>query len=226
MSSVCFKGLKRVKKDKREITSSLTHLAGALAALTGTIKLACGAFGRGGTAAFASVLIFGISMVLLYSTSSIYHCCCAVGARAARFMQRLDHMAIFLLIAGTYTPICVVALGYPLGYVMLSLVWGVAAAGLIMKIFWMRAPLWLSCALYVAMGWIAAFFVVPIARALTTSEMAWLIAGGVLYTAGAFIFGLERPRLRISWFGSHELFHLFVICGSLCHYITVAKCLA
>ncbi|MDO4560913.1 MAG: hemolysin III family protein [bacterium] len=215
-----------MKKDKREITSSLTHLAGALFAAAGTIKLAYDALGKEGAAALASVLIFGISMVVLYSTSSLYHWCCAVQARAAKFMQRLDHIAIFLLIAGTYTPICVITLGYPLGYIMLSLVWGAAAAGLLMKIFWMEAPVWLSCSLYVAMGWIAAFFAVPLARALTPGALVWLVAGGLLYTTGAVIFGLERPRLSFSWFGSHELFHLFVMGGSLCHYITVSRYLA
>ena len=215
-----------MNKDKREVTSSLTHLAGALLALAGTIKLAYDAFGEKSAGAFASVLVFGFSIVLLYSTSSLYHWCCAVRARAAAFMQRLDHMAIFLLIAGTYTPICVIMLGYPVGYIMLALVWGVALAGLLMKIFWMGAPIWLSCSVYVTMGWIAAFFIVPLVRALPLSATLWLIAGGALYTAGAIIFGLERPRFELSWFGSHELFHLFVIGGSVCHYITVARCLA
>ena len=215
-----------MKKDKREITSSLTHLAGALFALAGTITRAYDAFGEEGAAAFVSVLVFGTSMVVLYSTSSIYLWCCAVQARAAKFMQRLDHIAIFLLIAGTYTPVCVITLGYPLGYIMLSLVWGVAAAGLLMKIFWMEAPVWLSCSLYVAMGWIAAFFIVPLVHALTPGALVWLVAGGLLYTAGAVIFGLERPRLSFSWFGPHELFHLFVMGGSLCHYITVSHYLA
>ncbi|MDO5116246.1 MAG: hemolysin III family protein [Synergistaceae bacterium] len=215
-----------MKKDKKEITSSLTHLAGALLALAGTVRLAVCSFGERGAGAFVSVLIFGVSMVLLYSASSLYHWSCAVQARAASFMQRLDHIAIFLLIAGTYTPLCVIALGRPLGYILLALVWSVAAAGLLMKIFWMDAPLWLSCSLYLAMGWLAAPFIVPLARALPLGATLWLIAGGLLYTAGALIFGFERPRIRLSWFGSHELFHLFVIGGSLCHYISVARCIA
>lgn len=216
-----------MKKDKREITSSATHLAGAVLALAGTVKLAYDSFcGRNGAAAFVSVLIFGASMVLLYATSSVYHWSCAVKARCAAMMQRLDHMAIFLLIAGTYTPICVIALGYPAGYIMLALVWGTAAAGVFLKIFWMEAPVWFSCAVYLAMGWTAAFFIVPLVRALPVVSLAWLAAGGALYTAGAVIFGLERPRLKLSWFGPHELFHLFVIGGSVCHYITVAGCLS
>ena len=141
-------------------------------------------------------------------------------------MQRLDHMAIFLLIAGTYTPVCVLRLGPPAGYVMLALVWGVAAAGFLVKIFWMDAPVWLSCAIYIVMGWLAAFFIVPLWRAMSAAEMAWLVAGGLLYTAGAVIFALERPRLKFRWFGPHELFHLFVMGGSLCHYITIAGCVA
>lgn len=216
---------KRMKKDKREVTSSLTHLAGALLAAVGTVKLSIDAFFADGAGALVSVLVFGISMVLLYCASSVYHWSCAVRARAAGFLQRLDHMAIFMLIAGTYTPICVIVLGRPVGYVMLALVWSAALLGLIMKIFWMHAPVWLSCSIYVAMGWIAAFFIVPIVRALSWGSLGWLIAGGLLYTAGAVIFGLERPRLKLSWFGPHELFHLFVMGGSVCHYITVLNCL-
>lgn len=214
-----------MKKDKREITSSLTHLAGALLACAGTIKLSVSAFTADGAAALASVLVFGISMVLLYSASSVYHWSCAIQAKAAGILQRLDHMAIFMLIAGTYTPICVMMLGWPVGYVMLALVWSAALLGLIMKVFWMHAPVWLSCSLYVAMGWIAAFFIVPIIHALSWGSLAWLVAGGLLYTAGAVIFGMERPRIKLSWFGPHELFHLFVMGGSLCHYMTVLYCI-
>ena len=119
----------------------MTHLAGALLGAVGLAKLAYDAWSRGeGIGAIVSVAVFGASMVLLYCMSSLYHWCCAVHARAAAFMQRLDHMAIFLLIAGTYTPVCVLRLGPPAGYVMLALVWGVAAAGFLVKIFWMDAP--------------------------------------------------------------------------------------
>ena len=224
---VLTKNVKKLPKDKREITSSMTHLAGALLAAAGLAKLAYDAWSREeGAGAVASVVVFGASMVLLYCTSSLYHWCCAVHARAAAFMQRLDHMAIFLLIAGTYTPVCVLRLGWPAGYVMLALVWGVAAAGFLVKIFWMDAPVWLSCAIYIAMGWLAALFIVPLWRAMSAAEMAWLVAGGLLYTAGAVIFALERPRLKFRWFGPHELFHLFVMGGSLCHYITISGCVA
>lgn len=214
----------KIKKDKREITSSLTHLAGALLAAVGTVKLAAMAFG-GGALELTAVLVFGLSMVLLYSTSSLYHWSCAVRARAASAMQRLDHMAIFLLIAGTYTPICVLALGGSTGWLMLALVWSAAAAGLLMKLFWMSAPVWLSCGVYLAMGWIAAFFIVPLFHALSWSSLAWLAAGGLFYSIGAVIFGLERPRFTWSWFGPHELFHLFVMGGSVCHYLTVLGCI-
>ena len=167
----------------------MTHLAGALLAAAGLAKLACDAWSREeGAGAVASVVVFGASMVLLYCTSSLYHWCCAVHARAAAFMQRLD--------------------------------------GFLVKIFWMDAPVWLSCAIYIAMGWLAAFFIVPLWRAMSAAEMAWLVAGGLLYTAGAVIFALERPRLKFRWFGPHELFHLFVMGGSLCHYITISGCVA
>lgn len=205
----------------------MTHLAGALLAAAGLAKMTYDAWNRGeGLSAVVSVIVFGASMVLLYCTSSVYHWCCAIHARAAVFMQRLDHMAIFVLIAGTYTPVCVIRLGWPVGCIMLALVWGVAAAGFFLKIFWMDAPVWLSCTIYIAMGWTAAFFIVPLWRALSLAELAWLAAGGLLYTVGAVIFALERPRLKFRWFGSHELFHLFVMGGSFCHYITISGCLA
>ncbi|MDO5563046.1 MAG: hemolysin III family protein [Synergistaceae bacterium] len=210
-----------MSKDKREITSSITHLAAAALALLGTIWLTVRAVRHGDASRLISELVFGVSMVFLYSMSTAYHWIDEAKERAKLAMRRIDHIAIFVLIAGTYTPVCVLTLGGPVGYFLLAAVWGVALIGLFIKIFWMDAPQWLSCGLYVAMGWLIVCDVVPLFRSLPAGGLVWLIAGGVIYTIGAFIYGLKKPNLKISWFGSHELFHLFVIGGSVCHFVTV-----
>ena len=215
------KGLKKLSKDKKEITSSLTHLAGAILALAGTVVLLIHSLPKGEGARNASVLTFGISMVLLYTASATYHWVDEAKEKLKLFMRKIDHMAIFVLIAGTYTPLCVMALDKPSGWILLVSAWGVAFAGFLMKIFWMNAPQWISSGLYVAMGWMSVFEIKPLAKALSSGGTFWLAAGGIIYTIGAFIYGLERPRINISWFGSHELFHLFVIAGTACHYVMV-----
>ena len=210
-----------MSSDKRDITSSVTHFAAALLALVGCVKLAIYAFHAGGLKEFASVLVFGVSMILLYSASAVYHWIDDAKARAKAIMRQVDHIAIFFLIAGTYTPICVLTLGHPIGTWMLAAVWGIAVFGLFMKIFWMNAPHPISCGLYLAMGWVCICAIKPLAANLHPWGIFWLAAGGLIYTAGGLIYGFEKPDIKLKWFGSHELFHLFVIGGSVCHYVTV-----
>lgn len=215
-----------MNKNKREITSSLTHFAAAVMAMFGTVALTKHTAGTQELSRIVASLIFGGSMITLYTISSVYHWIDEAKARAKRIMQRVDHMAIFILIAGSYTPICVLTLGGPAGYRLLAAVWSVAALGFLLKIFWMGAPQWLSCGLYVLMGWMAAFAFPPLVRNMPLSGLLWLVCGGVIYTAGALIFGFEKPDIKLSWFGPHELFHLFVIGGSVCHYITIYRYVA
>ena len=215
-----------MSKDKREITSSITHLVGAVLAIIGTISLLIHSIPKGETARNAASLVFGISMIVLYTASASYHLIDEAKERIKLMMRRIDHMAIFVLIAGTYTPLCVLALDKPAGWILLIVAWSVAFLGFLMKIFWMNAPQWISSGLYVGMGWMSVFEIKSLSSALPPQGLFWLAAGGIIYTIGAFIYGLEKPRLNISWFGSHELFHLFVIAGTACHYIMVYRYVA
>ena len=215
-----------MSKDKREITSSITHLVGAVLAIIGTISLLIHSIPKGETARNAASLVFGISMIVLYSASASYHLIDEAKERIKLMMRRIDHMAIFVLIAGTYTPLCVLALDKPAGWILLIVAWSVAFLGFLMKIFWMNAPQWISSGLYVGMGWMSVFEIKSLSSALPPQGLFWLAAGGIIYTIGAFIYGLEKPRLNISWFGSHELFHLFVIAGTASHYIMVYRYVA
>src|SRR5690606_10702944 len=129
-------------------------------------------------------------------------------------LRKLDHMAIYVLIAGTYTPICLLPLRGPWGWSLLGIIWGMAVAGIFLKAFWMNAPRWLSTLIYVIMGWMVVIAFFPLVRAVPPSGIAWLLAGGLLYSLGSLIYGTKWPRFRSRFFGFHELFHLFVLGGS------------
>ena len=125
---------------------------------------------------------------------------------------------IYILIAGTYTPICLVPLRGPWGWSIFGSVWGIAITGIFMTAFWINAPRWLSTLIYSLMGWLVAIAFYPLAHALPIGGIGWLVAGGLLYTAGAVIYGTKRPKINFRWFGFHEVFHLFVLAGSFAHF--------
>ena len=207
----------KTKQRLREPVSGLTHLAGALLALVALGVLLAGAAGEGRVDQFVAFGIFGCSLVALYGASALYHLLPVSPAAVAR-LRRLDHMTIFILIAGTYTPICVLALegGWSTG--LLVLVWALAFGGIFVKVFWMDAPRWLSVGLYLAMGWVAVVAASAILKAVPPGGIAWILGGGLVYSAGAVIYGLKRPNLIPGKFGFHELWHLFVLGGSACHF--------
>jgi hemolysin III len=206
-----------MKKRLREPVSGLTHLAGVLLALVALGVLLAGAAGEGRVDQFVAFGIFGGSLVALYSASALYHLLPVSPAAVAR-LRRLDHMSIFILIAGTYTPICVLALegGWRTG--LLTLVWALAFCGIVLKALWMDAPRWLSVGLYLAMGWVALVAASAILKSVPPGGIAWILGGGLIYSVGALIYGLRWPDLRPGVFGFHELWHLFVLAGSACHF--------
>lgn len=169
---------------------------------------------------FTSLSIFIISMILLYAASTIYHTL-DISEQVNNMLRKLDHMMIFILIAGTYTPVCLVVLGDRSGYVLLSLVWGIALAGIIINALWINCPKWFSSLIYIGMGWVCVLAFKQILSALSGAAFGWLLAGGIIYTVGGIIYALKLPifNSRHKNFGSHEIFHLFVMGGSLCHYI-------
>ncbi len=137
-------------------------------------------------------------------------------------------MMIFVLIAGTYTPICLIVLGNKTGWTLLALVWSIAAAGILIMAFWITCPKWFSSVVYIAMGWVCVLAITKIIEALTPSAFRWLLAGGLIYTAGGILYALKLPifNSRHKNFGSHEIFHLFVMGGSFCHYIMLYRFVA
>ena len=200
----------------RDPVSCLTHLAGAVAAVFCAIWMVGRAapFGAAYTVSFA---VFGVSLVLLYTASAVYHLPRA-GDSVIQVLRRIDHTMIFFLIAGTYTPVCVIPLRGPWGWSILAVVWGLALLGTFMKIFWLHAPRALSTAIYVIMGWIVVVAFYPLLNAVSTGSFVLLLLGGLSYTLGAVIYALKWPPLKkIQWIGFHEIFHLFVLLGSAFH---------
>jgi len=206
-----------MKKRLREPVSGLTHLAGVLLALVALIVLLVTAADAGRVDQLVAFGIFGFSLIALYAASALYHLLPLSPPAVAR-LRRLDHMTIFILIAGTYTPICLLALDGGWRAVLLGLVWTLALCGVVLKLLWMDAPRWLSVGLYLAMGWLAVVAASAIFRALPAGGIAWILGGGLVYSAGALIYGLKRPNLVPGIFGFHELWHLFVMAGSACHF--------
>jgi hemolysin III len=210
-----------MKKNRfREPVNGLTHLVGGLLASVGLGVLLATATRAGRVDQLVAFGIFGFSLIALYTASALYHLLPLSPAGVAR-MRRVDHMAIFVLIAGTYTPFCLLALdgGWRVG--LLGLVWGLALCGILLKLFWMDAPRWLSVALYLGIGWVAVIAAPALFRAVPAGGMAWVLAGALVYSAGALIYGLKRPNPMPGVFGFHELWHLFVVAGSACHFWAV-----
>jgi hemolysin III len=204
----------------RDPASGLSHLAGAALSVVGLVVLLRVAVGNHDPWQIVSFAVFGGSLILLYSASAIYHLL-NVPARAGVVLRKLDHIMIFVLIAGTYTPVCLVALRGPAGYAMLAVIWSLAVAGVFFKVFYLNAPRWAYTGIYLLMGWICVFAIVPLARAVGVRRLLWLFAGGVFYSVGAVIYGLKKPNLVPGWLGFHEIFHIFIILGSLSHFYFV-----
>ena len=203
----------------REPGSAITHFIGCLMALIAASPLLIKAHGN--ATYMLAMTIFATSMVLLYAASTIYHSICHVSAKVLRNFQKLDHMMIFVLIAGSYTPVCMIILGGRIGYTLLALVWGIAVAGIIIKGLWITCPKWFSSVLYISMGWVCVLAFTQIVNSLSPAAFGWLLAGGIIYTVGGIIYALKVPLFDAKHknFGSHEIFHLFVMAGSACHFI-------
>ena len=198
----------------REPVNGATHFIGLLLAAAGTILLLRMAHGPSELVAFG---VYGATLILLFGASTLYHTL-TVPDRPGRALRTLDHIAIYFLIAGTYTPVALVTLRGPLGWTLLAAVWLIAIAGIPFKLFFLDAPVWLSTGTYLAMGYLALVAVVPIARAVSFRGLAWLIAGGLAYTVGAVVYARQRPDPFPGRFGHHEIWHLLVLAGSGCHF--------
>ena len=196
-----------------EKLNAWTHLVGAVAASVGAIWLIVLASLDGNPWKIVSVAIYGVTLMMLYSVSTLYH---SVRGRAKVVMRKLDHLSIYLLIAGSYTPFCLVSLRGPWGWSLFGVVWGLAVVGMLQEIKPRSEARILSIVIYALMGWIVLVAVKPLLATLGTAGFAWLAGGGVLYTLGIIFFALDH-RLR----HAHGIWHLFVIAGSVMHFIAV-----
>lgn len=204
----------------REPGSALTHFIGMMLAVFAAVPLLVKAGVSSGGRNFAAMAIFMGSMILLYGASTAYHSVNLSG-KGLRLFRKLDHMMIFVLIAGSYTPVCLIVLGGEIGYTLLAIVWGIALLGMIIKACWITCPKWFSSVIYIAMGWVCVLVFSRLFHTLPLTGFLWLLAGGLIYTAGGVIYALKLPifNAKHKSFGSHEVFHLFVMGGSICHFI-------
>lgn len=204
----------------REPGSAFTHLTAMLMAIFAAVPLLVKAAVTSGPRSFFAMTIFMTSMVLLYGASTAYHTVNLSGTPLQIF-QKIDHMMIYVLIAGSYTPVCMIVLKDSLGLPLLIAVWSIAIVGMLINAFWITCPKWFSSLIYIAMGWVGVFVFGRLLASLPVSAFLWLLAGGLIYTAGGIIYALKLPLFnsRHKEFGSHEVFHLFVMGGSVCHFL-------
>ncbi len=207
-----------VLSGKKDLISGVLHFAGMLVSIAVLTLLVAFAAVFGTPWHVVAFVVYGVSLMLLYAASSIYHVF-YVSDRFRSVMRKIDHMMIFVLIAGTYTPLCLLPLRGPWGWSIFGIVWGMAVGGIVTKMFFMNAPRWLYTGFYLLMGWAAIIAVVPLSRAMPPLATFFLYLGGAFYTVGGICYALKRPRFTSEYFGFHELFHVLVLLGSISHVI-------
>jgi hemolysin III len=206
----------------REPVNAISHIIGAVSALVAScLLLFCNATTPARTIA---VIIYSLSLVVLFGASGIYH---AISAKPGtiEILRKIDHSAIYSLIAGTYTPFCVIAFVGFWRWGFLSIIWALALAGIMVKVFIIRTPRWLTAGLYVVMGWLCIIATHELLLRLLPVTLGWLLAGGILYTLGAVIYITRKGDLFPGVFGFHEIWHIFVLLGATAHFLAVSTLL-
>ena len=204
----------------REPGSAFTHGFALLMCLIGSSPLLMRADLYGSSYTVAGMWIFIISACMLYSASTIYHSV-VLDEKKTNMLRKFDHMSISILIAGTYTPICLTVMRDSYGIPMLIAIWSLAIIGIVIKGFWITCPTWVSSVLYLGMGWLCIAFLPALVSRISPQAFAWLLTGGISYSVGAIIYALKLDKFnsRHIYFGSHEIFHLFIMGGTFCHYM-------
>ena len=204
----------------KDPVSAITHGVAMLLAAVGAIPLLLKAAQAPDTLHVFALTIFILTMILLYFSSAMYHSIDST-EKVNRRLRKMDHMMISVMIAGSYTPVCLIVLHNRLGYTLCALVWGAALLGILLKALWITCPKWFSSIIYIAMGWVCVFVFGKLVSTLPLSGFLWLLSGGLIYTVGGVIYALKLPifNSKHAGFGSHEIFHLFCIAGSACHFI-------
>ena len=202
--------------------SAITHFIGMLMAIFAAVPLLIKAAHEPGRIYVISIAGYAASLILLYAASTSYHTFNR-SEKINTILKKVDHMMISVLIAGSYTPICLLVLGGKTGIILLSIVWGIALIGILIKAFWVYCPRWVSSVLYIGMGWTCVLAFTQILNSMSAAAFGWLLAGGIIYTVGGVIYALKLPLFNSKhrYFGSHEIFHLFVMGGSACHFIVM-----
>ena len=202
--------------------SAITHFIGMVMAIPAAIPLLIKAARQSDPLYIVAMGVYALSLILLYTASTAYHTFDR-SERINTILKKIDHMMISVLIAGSYTPICLLVLEKKTGLVLLGIVWGIALIGILIKAFWVYCPKWVSSVLYIGMGWTCVLAFGQIFHAMSPAGFGWLLSGGIIYTVGGIIYALKLSVFnnRHKYFGSHEIFHLFVMGGSLCHYIVM-----
>lgn len=205
----------------REPINGFTHLVGAILSFIGLLALVIKTtITTPSATALTSVIIFGLSMILLYAASATYHLVVSTD-KVISFLRRLDHAMIFVLIAGSYTPFCLIALEGVTGWILFGIIVAAAVAGICFKLIWFRCPRWISTLIYVAMGWVSVFLIGPLSNALSVEGVTLLVLGGVFYTIGALIYATKPKFMKSKYLGFHEIFHIFIMLGTLTHFFCV-----
>ena len=219
--------LKRGITKVKDPGSALTHFIAMILAIIAAIPLLSKAGHDSGHMHISALAIFILSMIGLYAASTISHTL-DISPKINKLLRKIDHMMIFILIAGTYTPVCMIVLGDKTGWTMLTLVWGIAIVGILINALWITCPKWFSSLIYIAMGWVCILAITKILSSMPRAGFMWLLAGGIIYTVGGIIYAMKLPffNSRHRYFGSHEIFHLFVMGGSLCHYVMMYRFVA
>ena len=210
------------KQHIKDPGSAITHFIGMLMAIFAAVPLLIRAAHEPGQIYVISLAVYAASLILLYAASTTYHTF-DLSEKINTLLKKIDHMMIIILIAGSYTPICLLVLKGRTGITLLSLVWGIAIAGILIKAFWVFCPKWVSSILYIGMGWTCVLAFTQILNSMSAAAFGWLLAGGIIYTIGGVIYALKLPifNSRHKNFGSHEIFHLFVMGGSACHFVVM-----
>lgn len=229
MEIQCTRRLEEIMKHfkLKDPGSAITHFIGMMMAMFAATPLILRAMRAPDTVHVISLSIFIVSMILLYAASTTYHTF-DLSERTNKILKKLDHCMIFVLIAGSYTPICLIVLHGRTGFMLLALVWSIAILGIIFKLCWVTCPKWVSSVLYIAMGWVCVLAFTQILNSLPAAAFNWLLAGGIIYTVGGIIYALKLPIFNAhhKYFGSHEIFHLFVMADSICHFIMMFEYVA
>ena len=206
----------------KEPGSAITHFIGMLMAIFAAVPLLIKAAHEPSRIYVISLAVYSVSMILLYAASTTYHTF-DISAKINTILKKWDHMMISVLIAGSYTPICLLVLKGKTGLILLAIVWSFAIVGILIKAFWVYCPKWVSSILYIGMGWTCVLAFTQILNSMSHTSFIWLLTGGIIYTVGGIIYALKLPIFNSKHknFGSHEIFHLFVMGGSMCHFVVM-----